>query len=119
MPRTTKLDVTKWLIGMIALALPELAQAELADAQELHRQLYIMATVGNEARIYSHLRLTQSCGHGPIPAMTVVKPPSIGELSMRVETVTMIDPNVGNWGTGAHAQAMRCSPHTGAGIIDR
>jgi hypothetical protein len=103
MPHVTKRDMTKWLIAAVALAVPQFTPAKAPAAESLHRELRIMATVGNEARVYAHLRLTPGCGQGAIPKMTVIKPPSIGKLSSRVETVTMTDPNFGPCGAGATA----------------
>jgi len=101
MLRTIKPGIAMWLTGAVALAVFQLVPARAPAAQQLHRQLHITATVGNEARVYNHLRLTQSCGQGPIPEMTVVKPPSLGKLSARIETVTMTDPNFGSCSAGA------------------
>ena|ERR1019366_7075674 len=81
------------------------AKAQTPAAQKkgqapLHRELHIQATVGQDVRVYGHLRLSRDCGQGAIPEMTVVKPPSTGMLSARIETVTLTAPDFGSCSAG-------------------
>lgn len=73
----------------------------------LHRMLHIRAIVGKEKRVYGHLRLSRGCVEGPLPDMTITKPPAIGTLSVRTEVVTLTDPNFGKCGPG----------HSGDGVV--
>jgi hypothetical protein len=76
---------------------------ETTDSKEkapLHRELHVLVTVDQEVRVYGHLRLARGCGQGPIPDMTVVKPPSIGMLAVRIENVTLTQPDFGSCGAG-------------------
>jgi hypothetical protein len=76
------------------------AQPRAIEEDSLHRKLNIQATVGQDARVYSHLRLSRSCGQGPLPKMTITMLPSGGMLTTRTEVVTLTAPNFGNCAAG-------------------
>ena len=81
------------LLGSAAAAWPLAATAQ--QTGRLRRELRIQATVGQEVRVYSHVRQSNNCGQGPIPEMKVLKPPSIGTLTARIETATITTPSFG------------------------
>lgn len=86
-------------VGAIA-AKAQARVVEKKGSAPLHRELQIQATVGQEVRVYGHLRLSKDCGRGPVPEMTIVKTPSIGTLTARIESVTLTEPNFGNCSAG-------------------
>jgi hypothetical protein len=80
-----------------------LAQAKPSPkqtARQLHRELHIQGAVDQEVRVRGHVRQANDCGQGPIPDMKILKPPSIGTLTVRIETDTITTPVFGNCGPG-------------------
>jgi len=86
------------LLASAAAAWPLAARGQ--QTGPLRHELRIQATVGQEVRVYSHVRQANNCGQGPIPEMKVLKPPSIGTLTARIETATITTPSFGTCAPG-------------------
>jgi hypothetical protein len=68
----------------------------LSEAKDLH----IAAGIGEEVRVFGHVRFGKDCSPGAIPEMTIVVPPKLGQLSSKIETVTLTAPDFGRCAAG-------------------
>lgn len=67
-----------------AASTPALGQ-DRSEPQNLH----IAATIGQQVRVHGHVRFERNCSPATIANMTIVTPPKLGELSTKVEIVTL------------------------------
>jgi hypothetical protein len=88
--------------GMLHILLAVLALMSLPSQAEA-RDLRIAAAVGQLVRVFGHVRFADDCEPGPIPEMAIVAPPLLGELSSKVEPVTLTSPDFGRCPTGLTA----------------
>jgi len=72
------------LLMTLAVSTPALAQ-DRSEPQNLH----IAATIGQQVRVHGHVRFDRNCSPDAIADMTIVTPPKLGELSTKVEIVTL------------------------------
>lgn len=83
------LTMSAILIASLCFALPSQAKT-----------LHITAQIGQQTRVYGHIRLAKNCTPGVIPDMTIITPPQLGKLSTALETVTLTAPDFGTCGPG-------------------
>jgi hypothetical protein len=67
-----------------AVSTPALGQ-DRSEPQNLH----IAATIGQQVRVHGHVRFVHNCSPDTVADMTIVTPPKLGELSTKVEIVTL------------------------------
>ena len=67
-----------------AVSTPALGQ-DRSEPQNLH----IAATIGQQVRVHGHVRFAHNCSPDTVADMTIVTPPKLGELSTKVEPVTL------------------------------
>jgi len=56
----------------------------------------VVAVIGTTLQVSSHIRLSKGCGQGPIPDMTIVRRPALGELTTKIGAVTATNIAFGN-----------------------
>jgi hypothetical protein len=67
------------------------------------RDLHVTASIGQPVRVFGHVRLNDDCGPGDLPDMTIVAPPQLGEVTTKVETVTLTARDFGTCANGGSA----------------
>ena len=78
--------------ALLAMILASLCLPLPSQARDLH----IDGAVGQQVRVFGHVRFTRDCSPAAIPQMTVVAAPKLGKLAATTETVTMTNPDFGN-----------------------
>jgi hypothetical protein len=84
----------------ILLAIPVLMFFSLESEG---RDLHITAAIGQQVRVFGHVRFADDCEPGAIPEMAIVTPPELGELYSKVEPVTLTSPDFGTCPPGLTA----------------
>jgi len=64
------------------------------------KSLHITALIGQQTRVFGHVRFAKGCGPGVLPDLEIVTPPKLGKLSTALETVTLTAPDFGTCAPG-------------------
>jgi hypothetical protein len=87
--------------GTSPFALPAIILAMCLPAGSQARDLNINAAVGQQVRVFGHVRFARDCRPGAVPDMTIVDAPKLGTLTVRTETVTLTNPDFGTCPAGS------------------
>jgi hypothetical protein len=82
------------LASLTALCLPTRLEA---------RDLHITAAIGQQVRVFGHVRFADDCGPGDVPDMAVIEAPQLGRVSTAVEDVTLTARDFGSCPSGLSA----------------